>query len=135
VYSVGLIVVFISGRDQRVGDLFAGTVVVRERTDEAPTFEETFATAVSDSAFRRIQPRFDFEADISALTAREIDVVEAFLRRRWELAERQRLWMAWRVALPLMYKLKPNYNTKNFTYEGFLEEILHRFNARQRLLN
>ena len=135
VYSVGLIVVFISGRDQRVGDLFAGTVVVRERTDEAPTFAETFATAVSDSAFRRIQPRFDFEADISALTLREMDVVEAFLRRRWELAERQRLWMAWRVALPLMYKLRPNYNTQNFTYEGFLEEILHRFNARQRLLN
>ena len=135
VYSVGLIVVFVSGRDQRVGDLFAGTVVVRERTDEAPTFEEAIATAVSDSAFRRIQPRFDFEADVSALTAREMDVVEAFLRRRWELAERQRLWMAWRVALPLMYKLKPNYNTQNFTYEGFLEEILHRFNARQRLLN
>src|SRR4029079_1832658 len=51
VYSVGLIVVFISGRDQRVGDLFAGTVVVRERLDEAPTFEETFANPVSDSAF------------------------------------------------------------------------------------
>jgi uncharacterized RDD family membrane protein YckC len=135
VYSVGLIVVFISGRDQRVGDLFAGTVVVRERTDEAPTFEETFANSVSDSAFRRIQPRFEFDADISALTTREMDVVEAFLRRRWELGDRQRLWMAWRVALPLMYKLKPNYNTQNFTYEGFLEEILHRFNARQRLLN
>jgi uncharacterized RDD family membrane protein YckC len=135
VYSVGLIVVFISGRDQRVGDLFAGTVVVRERTDEAPTFEETFANPVSDSAFRRIQPRFEFNADISALTTREMDVVEAFLRRRWELGDRQRLWMAWRVALPLMYKLKPNYNTQNFTYEGFLEEILHRFNARQRLLN
>jgi len=60
-----------------------------------------------------------------------MEVVEAFLRRRWELAERQRLWMAWRVALPLMYKLKPNYNSENFTYEGFLEEILQRFHARQ----
>ena len=131
IYSVGLIVVFISGRDQRVGDLFAGTVVVRERSGEAPTFEETFATAVGDSAFRRIQPKFDFNADISALEPREMEVVEAFLRRRWELAERQRLWMAWRVALPLMYKLKPNYNSENFTYEGFLEEILQRFHARQ----
>jgi hypothetical protein len=43
--------------------------------------------------------------------------------------------MAWRVALPLMYKLKPNYNTQNFTYEGFLEEILHRYFAKTRLLN
>ena len=29
VYSVGLIVIFLSGRDQRLGDMFAGTVVVR----------------------------------------------------------------------------------------------------------
>src|SRR5438552_5109950 len=34
VYSVGLIVIFLSSRDQRVGDLFAGTVVIRERSDE-----------------------------------------------------------------------------------------------------
>src|SRR5919199_2341527 len=35
-YSVGLVAVFASARDQRVGDLVAGTVVVREREDEAP---------------------------------------------------------------------------------------------------
>ena len=28
IYSVGLIVIFLSGRDQRVGDMFAGTVVI-----------------------------------------------------------------------------------------------------------
>src|SRR5437764_978702 len=38
IYSVGLIVIFLSDRDQRLGDLFAGTVVIRERADEAPTF-------------------------------------------------------------------------------------------------
>jgi hypothetical protein len=43
--------------------------------------------------------------------------------------------MAWRIALPLMYKLKPDYDLATFTYEGFLEEILHRFHARQRFLN
>ena len=43
VYSVGLISIFMSRRDQRIGDLFAGTVVIRERTDEAPTFAETFS--------------------------------------------------------------------------------------------
>ena len=35
-YSVGLISVFATDRDQRVGDLVAGTVVVREREAEAP---------------------------------------------------------------------------------------------------
>jgi uncharacterized RDD family membrane protein YckC len=135
VYSIGLISIFLSSRDQRVGDMFAGTVVVCERTDEAPTFQETFANPVSDAAFRRVQKKTDFQVDIASLTECEIEVVETFLRRRWDLTERQRVWMAWRVALPLMYKLKPNYDLQTFSYEGFLEEIVHRFYARQRFLN
>jgi uncharacterized RDD family membrane protein YckC len=128
-YSVGLISVFVSPRDQRVGDLFAGTVVVRERQDEAPSFQSVFATSISDSAFQRVQQRVSFTADISSITEPEIEVVESFLRRRWDLTERQRLWMAWRIALPIMYKLKPGYDLNNFTYEGFLEELLQRWHA------
>lgn len=135
IYSVGLIVIFMSNRDQRVGDLFAGTVVIRERTDQAPTFAETFSNPLSDAAFHRVQKKIEVNADISSITESEIQVVESFLRRRWDLSDRQRLWMAWRIALPLMYKIKPNYNVENFTYEGFLEEILHGFHARQRFLN
>lgn len=135
IYSVGLISIFASSRDQRIGDLFAGTVVIRERMDEAPTFAETFSNPISDAAFRRVQKRTDFEANVSALTESEIEVIESFLRRRWDLTDRQRIWMAWRIALPLMYKLKPNYDLQTFTYEGFLEEILHRFYAKQRFLN
>lgn len=135
VYSVGLIVIFLSNRDQRIGDFFAGTVVIRERTDEAPTFDETFSNPIRDAAFTRVQKSTDVQASVSALTESEIEVVESFLRRRWDLTERQRLWMAWRIALPIMYKLRPAYNLENFTYEGFLEEILHRFHARQRFLN
>jgi uncharacterized RDD family membrane protein YckC len=135
IYSVGLIVIFLSNRDQRIGDLFAGTVVIRERTDEAPTFAETFSNPVSDAAYHRVQPRIDFQADVRQLSEREVEVVESFLRRRWDLTERQRLWMAWRIALPIMYRLKPNYDANNFSYEGFLEELLHRFHAKRRFLN
>jgi len=135
VYSIGLIVIFLSPRDQRVGDIFAGTVVIRERTDEAPTFRETFSSTVRDVAFSRVQKKAEIEANIGLLSEREVEVVETFLRRRYDLTDRQRLWMAWRIALPLMYKLKPAYNLQNFTYEGFLEEILHRFHAKQRFLN
>lgn len=135
VYSVGLIVIFLSSRDQRLGDIFAGTVVVRERTDEAPTFNETFSNPIHDVAFTRVQKAVEVKADVAALTESEVEVVESFLRRRWDLTERQRLWMAWRIALPIMYKLKPAYNLETFTYEGFLEEILHRFHAKQRFLN
>lgn len=134
-YSIGLISIFASSRDQRIGDMFAGTVVIRERSDEAPTFEETFSNRISDAAFHRVQKKVEFQTDIRTLTHDEIEVVEAFLRRRWDLTDRQRLWMAWRVALPIMYKLKPRYELENFTYEGFLEELLERFHARQKYLN
>jgi uncharacterized RDD family membrane protein YckC len=132
VYSIGLITIFMSRRDQRIGDVFAGTVVVRERLDEAPTFAETFSNPINDAAFRRVQKQTDFQANLSSITESEIEVAESFLRRRWELTDRQRLWMAWRVALPIMYKIKPSYDLQDFTYEGFLEELVHRFHSRHR---
>ena len=135
VYSIGLITIFLSNRDQRLGDIFAGTVVIRERADEAPTFAQTFSNPVSDTAFSRVQKRLEFQADIDLVSEVEIEVVESFLRRRWDLTDKQRIWMAWRVALPLMYKLKPNYDITEFTYEGFLEELLHRYHARRKFLN
>lgn len=135
VYSIGLITIFLSNRDQRLGDIFAGTVVIRERAGEAPTFAETFSNPVSDTAFSRVQKRIEFQADMDQVTEGEIEVVESFLRRRWDLSDKQRIWMAWRIALPLMYKLKPNYDMADFTYEGFLEELLHRHHARRKFLN
>ena len=128
-YSVGLISVFVSSKDQRVGDMVAGTVVVREREAEAPAFTQVFATTVSDPALRRSFKPVPFTADVNNLTEAEIEVVETYLRRRWDLQDVPRQWMAWRVSLPIMYKLRPEYNVAEFTYEGFLEELLHRYRA------
>lgn len=136
IYSVGLIAIFVSRRDQRVGDLFAGTVVIRERSDEAPSFEETFSESrVADSALKRLFKPAPFKADLTPITDEEMEVVENFLRRRFDLSDRQRLWMAWRVALPIMFKIKPEYDKGDFNYEAFLEELFHRYNARRRFLN
>lgn len=126
-YSIGLICVFMNGRDQRVGDMVAGTVVVREREAEAPAFSQVFASPVSDPALRRSFKPVDFTANLNSLTESEIQVVETFLRRRWDLSDVPRQWMAWRVALPILYKLRPTYDLATFTYEGFLEELLHRY--------
>lgn len=126
-YSIGLIAVFGTNRDQRVGDMVAGTVVVREREAEAPEFAQVFASPVSDPALRRSFKPVDFTANLNSLTESEIQVVETFLRRRWDLADVPRQWMAWRVALPILYKLRPTYDVEKFTYEGFLEELLHRY--------
>ena len=126
-YSIGLISVFSTNRDQRIGDMVAGTVVVREREAEAPAFSQVFATPVSDPALRRSFKPVDFQASLSSLTESEIQVVETFLRRRWDLSDVPRQWMAWRVSLPILYKLRPTYDVNTFTYEGFLEELLHRY--------
>ena len=131
-YSIGLISVFVSSSDQRIGDMVAGTVVVREREAEAPAFAQVFASPVSDPALRRSFKPVDFVAELNALTESEIQVVETFLRRRWDLADMARQWMAWRVSLPLLYKLRPTYDLPTFTYEGFLEELLHRYRAQHR---
>jgi uncharacterized RDD family membrane protein YckC len=131
-YSVGLISVFVSGRDQRIGDMVAGTVVVREREAQAPTFDQVFSAPTSDAALRRSFKPVPFTADVQALTEGEIEVVEAFLRRRWDLEEAPRQWMAWRVATPVLYKLRPAFDPDAFTYEGFLEELLHRYRAAHR---
>jgi uncharacterized RDD family membrane protein YckC len=131
-YSIGLISIFISTRDQRVGDFVAGTVVVRERETEAPTFSQVFNVSVSDTALRRSFRAVQFTAEISSITEREIEVVETYLRRRYDLPDQARMWMAWRVAMPLLYKLRPAYDLSTFTYEGFLEELLHRYRAKNR---
>ena len=131
-YSVGLLSVFLSSRDQRVGDFVAGTVVVREREAEAPSFDQVFSAPTSDVAMRRAFRPVAFTGDINALTASEIEVLENFLRRRWDLSDGVRQWMAWRVAWPLLFKIRPDFDRSQFTYEGFLEELLHRYRAAHR---
>jgi uncharacterized RDD family membrane protein YckC len=131
-YSIGLVCVFASSRDQRVGDLVAGTVVVREREAQAPSFDQVFNAPTSDVALRRSFKPVPFTASLGALTPSEIEVVEAFLRRRWDLPEAPRQWMAWRVATPILDKIRPRFDPETFTYEGFLEELLHRYRAEHR---
>lgn len=131
-YSVGLISVFASSIDQRIGDMVAGTVVVREREAEAPAFAQVFSSHISDPALRRAFAPVLFTADLRPIAEEEIEVVETFLRRRWDLADVTRQWMAWRVALPILYKIRPAYDVETFTYEGFLEELLARYRAEHR---
>jgi uncharacterized RDD family membrane protein YckC len=131
-YSVGLVCVFASSQDQRIGDLVAGTVVVREREAQAPSFEQVFAAPTSDVALRRSFMPVPFTASLDALNERELEVVEAFLRRRWDLPDAPRQWMAWRVATPILNKIRPAFDPAIFTYEGFLEELLHRYRAEYR---
>ncbi len=135
-YSIGILFVFASARGKRLGDFVAGTVVVKERNSEAPSFTEVFERDDSeeletgwgfDIARRRIATAVDFKGDLRTVTRTEIEVVEAFLRRRYDLPDLPRQWMAWRVAVPILNKVRPQFEADTFTYEGFLEELLSRY--------
>jgi len=134
-YSIGLVSVFVSSRDQRIGDFVAGTVVVREREAEAPSFAQLFNSPTSDAALRRAAALVEFAGDVNRLTEAQIEVVETFLRRRWDLKDQTRQWMAWRVATPILNTLRPVFDHESFTYEGFLEELLHRYRAQHKFRN
>jgi hypothetical protein len=126
-YSVGIISVFASARAKRLGDYVANTVVVKERAAEAPKFDEVFESEVIDTAMRRVAPPVEFSGDVRVVTDSEILAVENFLRRRYDIPEHPRLWLAWRIAMPLLEKMRPHYDPAGFSYEGFLEELLARY--------
>lgn len=126
-YSIGVISVFSTPRSQRLGDLVAGTVVIKEREGGALRFDEVFSGEVIDPAYRRIAPAFDFRADVRALGQSEIEVVEAFLRRRYTIPNPARRRLAWRIAVPLLDRLRPDYDPAELDFESFLEELLARY--------
>ena len=125
-YSIGILSVFGSERAKRLGDFVANTVVIKERSAEAPTFDEVFESEIIDTAMRRVAPPVVFQGDVRLVTASEILAVESFLRRRHDIPEHPRRWLAWRIAMPILEKIRPAFDPAAFNYEGFLEELLAR---------
>ena len=91
-YAVGMTVIFITPRNQRIGDLVAGTHVVRERhgdQHEPPLLwlpQDTSAAATWD---------------VSAVSSDEVATVRSFLERRDDLRPGPRLSLAGQLAAGL----------------------------------
>ena len=125
-YLIAIVCVTASSKNQRLGDMAAGTLVVRERTavegaapasrrdEPAPWSTTTEAPSVEGSAF--------VGWDVSAVTGEEAAMVREFLARRASLepAARQRL------ALDLANRLRPKVvmPEERIGPEGFLERLL-----------
>lgn len=131
-YSVGLLTVFASRHSKRLGDYVAGTVVIKEWETLAPTFDQVFTDELRDPARRRETEGLDFLGDVGLITPAEILAVEAYLRRRYQIPSAPRQWLAWRVATPLLEKMRPRFEPTAFTYDGFLEELLERYHETAR---
>jgi uncharacterized RDD family membrane protein YckC len=97
VYAVGAAAVLFSRRNQRLGDLAAGTLVVRERRaplPAAPPPGPDFAVADRYAAW-----------DVSGITAFELVTVRRFLERRWQLEPAARGRLGWELAERLRPKV------------------------------
>jgi uncharacterized RDD family membrane protein YckC len=92
IYAVGLLSVFFTARNQRLGDLAAGTVVVHERVVERASRPEASLPASVRLGAER-------------LTAEEFEVIEIFLARRRDLPDHLRMQTARQLARRIREKL------------------------------
>lgn len=96
-YAVGAGTILFSRRNQRLGDLAAGTLVVRERRAPLPAARPPvtdFAAADRYAAW-----------DVSAVTSYELVTVRRFLERRFELDPQARGRLGWELAERLRPKV------------------------------
>jgi RDD family len=114
-YLVGLASILITERNQRLGDLAAGTLVIRDagrRKDPAP------AAAVAAPA----QAELDSSGwDVSAVGIDELVAVRRFLERRESLDRSARQELAHRLEQGLRAKVAGA--PSGLSAEGFLEEL------------
>ncbi len=114
-YAAGIISILVSPRNQRLGDMAAGTLVVRERHGDArPSWAVQTTWAPPDAAAATW--------DVSAVTGDELVALRRFLDRRYELPPDARAHLAWELAERLRPKIAgvpPNVHP-----EYFVEQVV-----------
>jgi uncharacterized RDD family membrane protein YckC len=114
-YLVGIVTILVTRQNQRLGDVAAGTLVVRERTGQ-PSLREL------RTALPRPAPAPAANAwDVTAVTADELATVRSFLTRRYELTHEAR----YRLAADLAAALRPKVvgAPESLGSEAFLEKL------------
>ena len=111
-YAVGMSSIFVTKKNQRLGDLSAGTLVMRERPGSVKD-------AAANGAFAA--PRAGDGWDVSAVSAQDIGTVRQFLARRASLARGPRR----ELAEELERRLRPRVAgaPEDLAPEEFLERL------------
>jgi uncharacterized RDD family membrane protein YckC len=109
-YAVGVIAIFVSRDHQRLGDLAAGTLVVRDRIEEAPISTEatrTFTANIFAPAIPTPEPHAGFslpDHGVAKLSASDLQVLESFFSRRLDMPLATRELLAQRIAAAIQAK-------------------------------
>jgi uncharacterized RDD family membrane protein YckC len=124
-YSVGMLAMFFSPRMQRLGDMAAGTVVIKERLYDRP--EGTIEAPVEGpDPLLQLPPEVQtrLRGALPSLGPVDFQAAERFLERRFELEPAVRADLLQRVALPLLAKM-PQVTSADFPdLELFLEALV-----------
>jgi uncharacterized RDD family membrane protein YckC len=112
-YLVGIVTILVTRQNQRLGDVAAGTLVVRERTEQ-PSLRD----------LRMTQPQpvpAAYAWDVTAVSTDELTAVRSFLARRYELTSEAR----YRLAADLAGALRPKVvgAPESLGSEAFLEKL------------
>lgn len=110
-YAVGIISIFVSARNKRLGDFAAGTVVVHENalTELQPAWEAD--KTKEGSAY-----------NVANLSLADLELIEAFLQRRYDLGAEVRQRSAEQIATRMRQKLQITTGAAA-SDEDFLEKL------------
>ena len=109
-YALGTIVIFVSRDHQRLGDLAAGTLVVRDRIEDIPLSTEstrTFTANLFTPAAPSPEPHAAFllpDQEIAKLSGSDLQVLESFFARRLDMPLETRQALAQRIANAIQAK-------------------------------
>lgn len=123
-YAVGTIAIFVTRDHQRLGDLAAGTLVVRDRIEEAPVPGEatrTFTANLFTPTVPTPEPHAAFtlpDQGIAKLASSDLQVLESFFARRLDMPLATREALAQRIAAAIQAKsgLEPPFGASTETF-------------------
>jgi len=125
-YPIGLIVIFFSGANQRIGDYAAGTVVVVE--GKRKLFHGKGRTP---GAKDLVHP--EIENYLTLVEPSQYQVLKTFLQRRGEMDDPHRRELARLLARQLLEKWRMRTRLKG-SHEVFLEEVVALYEERRRAI-
>lgn len=117
-YGAGLLTMLINGNWKRLGDLAAGTLVVKmARTDLKPAGESAYVPVIDIP-----EEKFDYAGWIrpELVTETDLGVIREYLIRRGMLPKFRRSELAHTIASPIIEKMG---GSGSVSYDKFLEEV------------
>jgi uncharacterized RDD family membrane protein YckC len=126
VYPVGIVVVFLSGNNQRIGDYAAGTVVIVERKQRVPGERKRFPA-------QQVLTHPEIEWYVSRLKPAQYQVLRSFLERREQMEQGHRHELA-RLLTHQLFKRMSGSTRMSMSYESFIEEVVASYEKRRRAI-